>query len=130
LLSDCYGINLPLLCIVAHLIEKLQNEVLLDLRETIWKLTDSKCLIYLLDQLTEACAIHRDQAQLIKRKTLHSSRMNLLLKVLSSEGQSAFDIFCNALDTFATRSSKTLADKLRQSLKDKQYNAIEKTSEY
>jgi RNA-splicing ligase RtcB len=73
----------------------------------------------LLDHLFSKKCIQQDQRELIKKKEISRDRMSTLLDILSSEGQSAFNEFCTALENFGTEEKKLLASTLRKSFTKK-----------
>ena len=112
--------------------DEFRKRVLLDHTELLVQSADyhDVFLDNLLDYLTAAGYVHKDQIQIIKRPPLSKTRICILIHFISTEGQRAFDELCNALSQFGTGDLRALASSLRLALEKKRHSLIADTSEY
>jgi hypothetical protein len=102
--------------------ETLWQQVLREQRVTILQSADGHDLFLdrLLDYLLSKGCIQPDQKELVKRKEVSKERMGTLLDFLSTEGPTAFDELCTAIENYGTVDKKNLANSLRQCMVQKE----------
>jgi Caspase recruitment domain len=101
--------------------DQLWKEVLLENRESVIESADSTDVLLsrLLDHLFSKRCIQRDQKEEIEKRQFSRTRMGALIDFLLTENKTAFDELCNALESFGNDAKLQLAQRLRQSLKNK-----------
>jgi len=84
---------------------------------------DSVFLNHLLDHLMTKGYIQSDQVRFIKSEPVPQSRIGILLDLVLSEGNQAFNEFCKAVEVFGTCDKRALAGSLQRSLTENMNDA-------